>query len=159
KQIPEEVKLCSPEVKQVSISAVDGPEEAQNMDETKEKKAKKNIVGISVSDSQPSQTAVSTMSSLASHTSVCAKKQEVEEEVPREEKPNAAETVRLMLQDEMFKLVQLQQINFMSLMQILQSSFTNVPNVQQMLQQHQSVHLAGSQPAHTAVSSASPKTQ
>lgn len=47
----------------------------------------------------------------------------------------------------------------MSLMQIVQSSFTNVPNVQQMLQQHQSVLLAGSQPAHTAESNASPKTQ
>ncbi|NXB75915.1 CPLN1 protein, partial [Donacobius atricapilla] len=113
----------------------------------------------SVSDSQPSQTTVSTMSSLASHTSVGAKKQEVKEEVPREEKPNTSETVRLMLQDEMFKLVQLQQINFLSLMQIVQSSFTNVPNVQQMLQQHQSVHLAGSQPAHTAESNASQKTQ
>ncbi|NXK61111.1 CPLN1 protein, partial [Sylvietta virens] len=113
----------------------------------------------SVSDSQPSQTAVSTTSSLASHTSVCAKKQEVKEEVPREEKPNTSETVSQMLQDEMFKLVQLQQLNFMSLMQIVQSSFTNVPNVQQMLQQHQSVHLAGSQPAHTAVSNASPNMQ
>uniref|UniRef100_A0A8C3E2N6 Ciliosis and planar polarity effector complex subunit 1 n=1 Tax=Corvus moneduloides TaxID=1196302 RepID=A0A8C3E2N6_CORMO len=114
---------------------------------------------ISVSDSQPSQTVVSTISSLASHTSVCAKKQEVKEKSSREEKPNASETVRQMLQDEMFKLVQLQQINFMSLMQIVQSSFTNVPNVQQMLPQHQSVHLAGSQPAHTAVSNAYPKTQ
>ncbi|NWW07306.1 CPLN1 protein, partial [Oreocharis arfaki] len=113
----------------------------------------------SVSDSQPSQTVVSTMSSLASHTSVCVKKQEVKGEVPREEKPNTSETVRQMLQDEMFKLVQLQQINFMSLMQIVQSSFTNVPNVQQMLQRHQSVHLAGSQPVHTAESNASPKTQ
>ncbi|NXI02479.1 CPLN1 protein, partial [Pachycephala philippinensis] len=113
----------------------------------------------SVSDSQPSQTVVSTMSSLASHTSVGGKKQEVKEEVPREEKPNTSETVRQMLQDEMFKLVQLQQINFMSLMQIVQSSFTNVPNLQQMLQQHPSVHLAGSQPAHTAESNASPKTQ
>ncbi|NWX57071.1 CPLN1 protein, partial [Promerops cafer] len=113
----------------------------------------------SVSDSQPSQTAVSTMSSLASHTSVRARKQKVKEEVPREEKPNTSETVRQMLQDEMFKLVQLQQINFMSLMQIVQSSFTSVPHVQQILQQHQSVHLAGSQPAHTAGSNASPKTQ
>ncbi|NWZ81750.1 CPLN1 protein, partial [Poecile atricapillus] len=113
----------------------------------------------SVSDSQPSRTAVSTMSSLASRTSVCAKKQEVKEEVPREEKPNTSETVKQMLQDEMFKLVQLQQINFMSLMQMVQSSFTNVPNIQQMLQQHQSVHLAGSQPAHTAKNNTSPKTQ
>lgn len=55
--------------------------------------------------------------------------------------------------------IQLQQINLMSLMQIVQSSFTNVPNVQQMLQQHQSVHLAGSQPAHIADSNARPKTQ
>ncbi|NWZ61926.1 CPLN1 protein, partial [Acrocephalus arundinaceus] len=109
----------------------------------------------SVSDSQRSQTAVSTVSSLASHTSVCAKK----EEVPREQKPNTSETVRQMLQDEMFKLVQLQQINFMSLMQIVQSSVTNVPNVQQMLQQHQSVLLAGSQPANTAQSNASQKTR
>lgn len=67
---------------------------------------------ISVSDSQPSQTVVSTMSSLASHTSVCAKKQEVKEEVPREEKPNTSETVRQMLQDEMFKLVQVRASNF-----------------------------------------------
>ncbi|XP_031951433.1 ciliogenesis and planar polarity effector 1 isoform X3 [Corvus moneduloides] len=180
-QIPEEARLCSPEVKD-TISAVDGPED-QNMEETKEKKAKQNIMtevvtstishslsskqdaevpssaDISVSDSQPSQTVVSTISSLASHTSVCAKKQEVKEKSSREEKPNASETVRQMLQDEMFKLVQLQQINFMSLMQIVQSSFTNVPNVQQMLPQHQSVHLAGSQPAHTAVSNAYPKTQ
>uniref|UniRef100_A0A8C0USD2 Ciliogenesis and planar polarity effector 1 n=1 Tax=Cyanistes caeruleus TaxID=156563 RepID=A0A8C0USD2_CYACU len=114
---------------------------------------------MSVSDSQPSRTAVSTMLSLASHTSVCAKKQEVKEEVPREEKPNTSETVKQMLQDEMFKLVQLQQINFMSLMQMVQSSFTNVPNIQQMLQQHQSVHLAGSQPAHTAKNNTSPETQ
>ncbi|NXY54725.1 CPLN1 protein, partial [Callaeas wilsoni] len=113
----------------------------------------------SVSDAQPSQTAVSTMSSLASHTSVCAKKEEVKEEVSREEKPNTSKTVRQMLQDEMFKLVQLQQINFMSLMQIMQSSFTNVPNVQQLLQQHQSVHLAGSQLAHAAESNASSKSQ
>ncbi|NWR94121.1 CPLN1 protein, partial [Furnarius figulus] len=116
-------------------------------------------VNISVSDCQPSQTVVSTMSSVASHTSVCAKKQEVKEEVPAEEKPSTSETVRQMLQDEMFKLVQLQQINFMSLMQIVQSSFANVPNVQHVLQQHQSVHLAGIQPAHTAQGSDSLETQ
>ncbi|NWV64011.1 CPLN1 protein, partial [Malurus elegans] len=160
KQIPEEVEVCSPEVKQVAISAVDSPEEDQNVEETKEGKAEQNIItDISVSDYQPSQTIVSTISSLASHTSVCAKKQEVKEEVPRGEKPNTSETVRQMFQDEMFKLVQLQQINFMSLMQIVQSSFTNVPNVQQMLQQHQSINLAGNQPAHTGEGNASPKTQ
>lgn len=46
------------------------------------------------------------MSSVASDTSICAKKQEVKEEVPTEEKLNTTETVRHMLQDEMFKLVQ-----------------------------------------------------
>ncbi|NXF05036.1 CPLN1 protein, partial [Smithornis capensis] len=113
----------------------------------------------SLSDCQPSQTVVSTMSSVASQTSICAKKQKVKEEIPTEENPNTSEAVRQMLQDEMFKLVQLQQINFMSLMQIVQSSFTTVPNVQQILQQHQSVHLAGSQPAHTATGNGSPKPQ
>ncbi|XP_071437827.1 ciliogenesis and planar polarity effector 1-like isoform X3 [Pithys albifrons albifrons] len=165
--------------KQVSISDVDS-EEDQKMEETKEEKAEQNVMtevvtstvshsfslkqdsevpsnaDISVSDHEPPRTVVS---STASHTSVCAKKQEAKEEAPTEEKPNTSETVRQMLQDEMFKLVQLQQINFMSLMQIVQSSFANGPNVQQMLQQHQSVHLAGVQPAHTAQGNGSPKTQ
>lgn len=52
------------------------------------------------------------MSSLASHTSVFAKKQEVKEEVPREEKASTSETVRQMLQDEMFKLVQVRASNY-----------------------------------------------
>ncbi|OWK57779.1 Uncharacterized protein C5orf42 [Lonchura striata] len=158
KQIPEEAKVCSPKVKQGAISAVDSAQDP-NMEETKEEKAEQNISVDTRSDSQPSETAVSSVSSLASHTSVCAKKQEVKAEVPREEKPSTSETVRQMLQDEMFKLVQLQQINFMSLMQIVQSSFTSVPNVQQVLQQHQSVHLAGRQPAHAAESNVSPKTE
>lgn len=46
--------------------------------------------------------------------------------------------------------VQLQQINFMSLMQIVQSSFANLPNVQQTLQQYQSAHLEGIQPVPPA---------
>ncbi|KFP76091.1 Uncharacterized protein C5orf42, partial [Acanthisitta chloris] len=112
-----------------------------------------------LSDGQPSRTVVSTISSVASHTSVCAKKQEVKEEIPAEEKLNTSETCRQMLQDEMFKLVQLQQINFMSLMQLVQSSFANVPNVQQMLQLHQSVQLAGSQATHTAEGNGLPETQ
>uniref|UniRef100_A0A672U9I4 Ciliosis and planar polarity effector complex subunit 1 n=1 Tax=Strigops habroptila TaxID=2489341 RepID=A0A672U9I4_STRHB len=113
----------------------------------------------SLSDGQPSQTVVSTMSSVASATSICAKKEEVKEEVPTEEKLNTSGTVRQMLQDEMFKLVQLQQINFLSLMQIVQSSFASLPNVQQILQQHQSVHPEGGQPAHTAAGHGSLKTQ
>ncbi|NXN48097.1 CPLN1 protein, partial [Rhinoptilus africanus] len=113
----------------------------------------------SLSGGQPSQTVVSTMSSVASDASICAKKQEIKEEVPTEEKLNTSETVRQMLQDEMFKLVQLQQINFMSLMQIVQSSFANLPNVQQILQQHQSFHMEGRQPAHTDRGNGSVKTQ
>ncbi|KFQ52595.1 Uncharacterized protein C5orf42, partial [Pelecanus crispus] len=109
----------------------------------------------SLSGGQPSQTVVSTMSSVASNTSICAKKQEVKKEGPAEEKLNTSETVRQMLQDEMFKLVQLQQINFMSLMQIVQSSFANLPNVQQ----YQSVLPEGSQPAHTVEGNGSLKTQ
>ncbi|NXN99861.1 CPLN1 protein, partial [Rhinopomastus cyanomelas] len=112
---------------------------------------------ISVSDTQPAETAVSAMSSGASSDSICGKKLETEKEVPAEDKLNTSETVRQMLQDEMFKLVQLQQINFMSLMQIVQSS--NVPNVQQSLQQHQSVHLEGNQAAHSAEGSGSLRTQ
>ncbi|KGL87678.1 Uncharacterized protein C5orf42, partial [Charadrius vociferus] len=113
----------------------------------------------SLSDGQPSQTVVSTMSSVASNISISAKKREVKEEVPTEEKLNTTETVRHMLQDEMFKLVQLQQINFMSLMQIVQSSFANLPNVQQILQQHQSFQMEGSQAAHTSEVNGSLKTQ
>ncbi|NXC41565.1 CPLN1 protein, partial [Penelope pileata] len=115
-------------------------------------------IEISVSHDQPSLTAVSSISSVVSSTSICAKKEDIEEEVPTEEKLNASETVRHMLQDEMFKLVQLQQINFMSLMQIMQSSFTNLPNVQQTLQQYQCVHPEGTQPAHRAEINGSEKS-
>ncbi|XP_029434494.1 ciliogenesis and planar polarity effector 1 isoform X2 [Rhinatrema bivittatum] len=58
---------------------------------------------------------------------------------------NTSEVVRQMLQDEMFRLVQLQQINFMSLMQFVGSSFANIPNMQQILQQPQSSHHEQSQ--------------
>ncbi|OPJ82495.1 hypothetical protein AV530_000322 [Patagioenas fasciata monilis] len=167
----------------VSVSDVDSPQEDQKAEEKKEGKAKQNAMtevvtstvshsfsleqdagvpsntGIPLNDSQPSQTVVSTMSSVASNTSACAKKQEAQEEVPTEEKLNTSETVRQMLQDEMFKLVQLQQINFMSLMQIVQSSFGNLPNVQQVLQQQQSDHLEGCQPAHSDKGNGPLKTQ
>ncbi|NWS55182.1 CPLN1 protein, partial [Chunga burmeisteri] len=162
---------------QVSSSDVDSTQEDQKAEKTKEGKAEQNVMTevvtstishsfsleqdaeISLHDGQPSQTVVSTMSSVASNTSICAKKQEVKAEVPTEEKLNTSESVKQMLQDEMFKLVQLQQINFMSLMQIVQSSFANLPNVQQILQQHQSVHLEGSQLAHAAEGNGSLKMQ
>ncbi|XP_013370412.1 PREDICTED: uncharacterized protein C5orf42 homolog isoform X2 [Chinchilla lanigera] len=59
--------------------------------------------------------------------------------------PDSSDSVRQMLQDEMFKLVQLQQINFLSLMQIVGSSFTNLSDTPHLLQQAQSLYLGGSQ--------------
>ncbi|XP_055000718.1 ciliogenesis and planar polarity effector 1 [Sorex araneus] len=64
---------------------------------------------------------------------------------PRAQLPESSDPVRQMLQDEMFKLVQLQQINFLSLMQIAGSSFANLPDLHHILQQSQSVNLMGSQ--------------
>ncbi|CAJ0949816.1 unnamed protein product [Ranitomeya imitator] len=46
-----------------------------------------------------------------------------------------SEAVRQLLQDEMFRLLQLQQINFMSLMQVVGSSFAAVPALQHVLEQ------------------------
>lgn len=153
--------------KDISSSAVDSPQGDQTVKKAKERKAEQNVVTevatstISQSFSleqnsevpshgQPSLAAVSSISSVISSTSICAKKEDINKEVPTEEKLNTSETVRQMLQDEMFKLVQLQQINFMSLMQIVQSSFANLPNVQQTLQQYQSAHLEGIQPVPPA---------
>ncbi|XP_066567792.1 ciliogenesis and planar polarity effector 1 [Amia ocellicauda] len=53
---------------------------------------------------------------------------------PDAQPPPQSDAVRQMLQDEMFRLVQLQQINFMSLMQVVGASFMNLPNLQQNLQ-------------------------
>ncbi|XP_076713500.2 ciliogenesis and planar polarity effector 1 [Callospermophilus lateralis] len=63
----------------------------------------------------------------------------------RAQLPDSSDSVRQMLQDEMFKLVQLQQINFISLMQIVGSSFANLPDVHQLLQQAQIERLGTSQ--------------
>lgn len=82
--------------------------------------------------------------SVASQTPVPTPRQTQRNE-PRAHLPDSSDSVRQMLQDEMFKLVQLQQINFMSLMQIVGSSFANLPDVSQLLQQSQSVHLVGNQ--------------
>ncbi|KAG8456701.1 hypothetical protein GDO86_002473, partial [Hymenochirus boettgeri] len=49
--------------------------------------------------------------------------------------PPASEGVRHLLQDEMFRLLQLQQINFMSLMQVVGSSFAALPALHQIFQQ------------------------
>ncbi|XP_038959459.1 ciliogenesis and planar polarity effector 1 isoform X11 [Rattus norvegicus] len=62
--------------------------------------------------------------------------------------PDSSDSVRQMLQDEMFKLVQLQQINFLSLMQIVGPSVANLPDTQRLVQQAQSVHFGESQVAN-----------
>ncbi|XP_051006896.1 ciliogenesis and planar polarity effector 1 [Acomys russatus] len=54
--------------------------------------------------------------------------------------PESSDSVRQMFQEEMFKLVQLQQINFLSLMQIVGPSIANRPDTHRLLQQVQSVH-------------------
>ncbi|EPQ11667.1 hypothetical protein D623_10029263 [Myotis brandtii] len=54
---------------------------------------------------------------------------------PRARLPHSPGSVRQMLQDEVFKLVQLQQINFLTLMQIAGSSLPNLPDTQALAQQ------------------------
>ncbi|XP_063817208.1 ciliogenesis and planar polarity effector 1 isoform X2 [Pseudophryne corroboree] len=48
---------------------------------------------------------------------------------------NTSEAFRQLFQDEMFRLLQLQQVNFISLMQVVGSSFAALPAVQHMLLQ------------------------
>ncbi|KAL1267181.1 hypothetical protein QQF64_002856, partial [Cirrhinus molitorella] len=48
-------------------------------------------------------------------------------ETPHSEPQTHTDPVRQLLQDELFRLVQLQQINFMSLMQVVGASFSNLP--------------------------------
>ncbi|KAL0965668.1 hypothetical protein UPYG_G00284190 [Umbra pygmaea] len=49
--------------------------------------------------------------------------------------PPQTDSFRHLLQDELFNLVQLQQINFMSLMQVVGTSFINLPHLQNNLPQ------------------------
>ncbi|XP_038599583.1 LOW QUALITY PROTEIN: ciliogenesis and planar polarity effector 1 [Tachyglossus aculeatus] len=81
--------------------------------------------------------------SASSGAPACSKHQNTQENEPSVQPPNASDPVRQMLQDEMFRLLQLQQINFMSLMQVVGSSFANLPMVQQLLQQPQASGLTG----------------
>ncbi|KAA0704314.1 Protein JBTS17 [Triplophysa tibetana] len=80
---------------------------------------------------------------------------QTEEHPPGSDAPhNRAETqtdpVRQLLQDELFRLVQLQQINFMSLMQVVGASFSNLP-----LSQHIPIR-SNVMLSQTAVTSAPP---
>ncbi|XP_054842667.1 ciliogenesis and planar polarity effector 1 [Eublepharis macularius] len=96
---------------------------------------------------QPSFTAVS---GVQPSNLTGSKKEEVASRDPVPQPLNISDAVRQMLQDEMFKLVQLQQINFMSLMQVVGSSFANLPDVSHHLQQSQPSHLGRSQASNAA---------
>ncbi|XP_048359496.1 ciliogenesis and planar polarity effector 1 isoform X2 [Sphaerodactylus townsendi] len=133
-----------------------------------------NGVELSVSDDRPSLTVVSSVhssspvsskkeeadardrpslavvSSVHSSSPVGSKKGEVASTEPAPQPLNISDTVRQMLQDEMFKLVQLQQINFMSLMQVVGSSFASLPEVPHHLQQSQPSHLGSNQVSNPA---------
>ncbi|XP_068952261.1 ciliogenesis and planar polarity effector 1 isoform X2 [Petaurus breviceps papuanus] len=86
---------------------------------------------------------VSDTTSVSSNTPI-SKRHRSRKDVSPAQLPNSSEPIRQMLHDELFRLVQLQQINFMSLMQIVGSSFASLPNMQ-LTQQSQNVHLEGSQ--------------
>ncbi|XP_074138733.1 ciliogenesis and planar polarity effector 1 isoform X1 [Sminthopsis crassicaudata] len=86
---------------------------------------------------------VSDTASVSSNTPISKRHRGHKDESPAE-LPNSSEPIRQMLHDELFRLVQLQQINFMSLMQIVGSSFANLPNLH-LTQQLQNMHLEGSQ--------------
>uniref|UniRef100_A0A4X2K1B0 Ciliosis and planar polarity effector complex subunit 1 n=1 Tax=Vombatus ursinus TaxID=29139 RepID=A0A4X2K1B0_VOMUR len=86
---------------------------------------------------------VSDTTTVSSNTPI-SKRHRSHKDVSPAQLPNSSEPVTQMLHDELFRLVQLQQINFMSLMQIVGSSFATLPNVQPTLQSH-NVHLERSQ--------------
>ncbi|XP_044287142.1 ciliogenesis and planar polarity effector 1 isoform X3 [Varanus komodoensis] len=110
-------------------------------------KTKPTSTEISVSDDQPSFTVVS---SVLPSDPVGPKKEEIDARDLQVPPPDTSEAVRQMLQDEMFKLVQLQQINFMSLMQIVGSSFASLPNLSQQMQQSQPFPLGRNQATNDA---------
>ncbi|XP_048705548.2 ciliogenesis and planar polarity effector 1 isoform X9 [Caretta caretta] len=157
----------------ISTLDIEFPWEEPMMEKLEEKKAKQNGMAEAVSstiphsfclemnanapttssnieicacDDQPSFTGVS---SVPYNRPVCSKKQEVQDREQISEPLNVSEAVRQMLQDEMFKLVQLQQVNFLNLMQMVGSSFASLPNMQHLLQQSQAIQLGGSQASHT----------
>ncbi|XP_076158575.1 ciliogenesis and planar polarity effector 1 [Alosa pseudoharengus] len=70
--------------------------------------------------------------------------------------PDNTNPVTQLVQDELFRLVQLQQINFMSLMQVVGASFANLPFSQARLPLPQSVPLPQSNPPFTFPSAPQP---
>ncbi|XP_070599532.1 ciliogenesis and planar polarity effector 1 [Erythrolamprus reginae] len=95
-----------------------------------EKKAETISVDVIVSDDQSSFPEVSDIPS--NDTGV---KTEMVARETTAQPPNTSEVVGQMLQDEMFRLIQLQQINYLSLMQIV--GFANLPNTLPQMQQPQ----------------------
>ncbi|XP_052599131.1 ciliogenesis and planar polarity effector 1 isoform X9 [Peromyscus californicus insignis] len=81
---------------------------------------------------------------VTSQTPVAAP-QKTQRNEHRVQLPDSSDSVRQMLQEEMFKLVQLQQINFLSLMQIVGPSVANLPDMHQLLPQVQPVCVGESQ--------------
>ncbi|XP_053888025.1 ciliogenesis and planar polarity effector 1 isoform X7 [Malaclemys terrapin pileata] len=136
----------------ISTLDVESPWEEPMMEKLEEKKAKQNGMTEAVSGTIPHSFCLEMNADAPSvpyNGPVCSKKQVVQEGEQISEPLNVSEAVRQMLQDEMFKLVQLQQINFLNLMQMVGSSFASLPNMQHLLQQSQSIQLGGSQALHT----------
>ncbi|KAG6940867.1 hypothetical protein G0U57_011347 [Chelydra serpentina] len=137
----------------ISTLDVESPWEEPMMEKLEEKKAKQNGMTEAVSSTIPHSFRLEMNADAPSvpyNGPVCSKKQEVQEGEQISEPLNVSEAVRQMLQDEMFKLVQLQQINFLNLMQMVGSSFASLPNMQHLLQQSQSIQSGRSQALHTA---------
>ncbi|XP_063149235.1 ciliogenesis and planar polarity effector 1 [Candoia aspera] len=108
-----------------------------------ERRAETSSVDITVSDDQPSFTVVSDIVS----SDAGAKKETDDGRETAAQPANTSEAVRQMLQDEMFKLIQLQQINYLSLMQIV--GFAHLPNISQQMQQPQLFPLGRSRASNT----------
>ncbi|XP_075788637.1 ciliogenesis and planar polarity effector 1 isoform X2 [Pelodiscus sinensis] len=157
------IKLIQQKEEYISTLDVESPWEEPMMEKLEGKIAKQNgtvphSFGLEMNADAPSNTEICVCGDQPSLTGIssvpydgpgCSKKQEVQEGELIAEPSNVSEAVRQMLQNEMFKLVQLQQINFLSLMQIVGSSFASLPNVQHILQQPQSIQLGGNQALHT----------
>ncbi|KAH0627892.1 hypothetical protein JD844_008445 [Phrynosoma platyrhinos] len=126
-------------LQELSISDIEYTQEEPLM-ETLEQNFTK--MESTLSDYQPSFTAVS---STLSNEPVVQEKEETAAKESTVQPLSTSDAVRQMLQDEMFKLVQLQQINFMSLMQVVGSSFASLPNLSQQTHQTQSFQLGRSQ--------------
>ncbi|XP_053770370.1 ciliogenesis and planar polarity effector 1 isoform X4 [Desmodus rotundus] len=138
----------SPQLLEHSAGEVQCPREEPLETHAEKKSAEQKGARISAFKETPSThpPLVSNGASATSHTPVPAPRPQRDE--PRAQFPDSSNSVRQMLQHEMFMLVQLQQINFLSLMQIAGSSFANLPDGHRCVQQSQCVPRGGSQVSH-----------